>query len=148
MESTDWLYRGDGMTAAPPRWTLRIVLGVFYAAFGIFHLAATASFMPIMPSWVPSPFLVVQFTGVCEILGGIGLILPFTRRISGIMLAAYAVGVFPANLHHAFDHVTVPGLPSSWWYHAPRLALQPVLVWAALLAGGVIDWPFRTAPGR
>lgn len=131
------------MTTTGARWPPRIVLGVFYAAFGVFHLAATASFMPIMPAWVPAPFLVVQFTGVCEVFGGIGLILPATRRISGIMLAAYAVGVFPANLHHALDHVTVPGLPSSWWYHGPRLALQPVLVWAALYAGGVVSWPFR-----
>jgi uncharacterized membrane protein len=72
---------------------------------------------------------------------------PIARRFSGVMLAIYAVCVFRANLHHAFDHVVAPGLPSSWWYHAPRLAFQPVLVWAALFAGGAIDWPWkRTAP--
>ena len=38
-----------------------------------------------------------------------------------------------------------PPLPDSWWYHAPRLALQPVLVWWALFAGGVADWPLRGA---
>jgi uncharacterized membrane protein len=79
-------------------------------------------------------------------LGAAGLWLPITRRLSGIMLALYAVCVFPANLHHALDHVTVPGLPSSWWYHGPRLAMQPVLVWAALFAGGVLTWPFERRP--
>ena len=74
--------------------------------------------------------------------------MPRTRWLAGLMLAIYAVCVFPANLHHALDHVTVPGLPSSWWYHAPRLAFQPVFVWWALYAGGVIDWPFRRARRR
>ena len=59
-------------------------------------------------------------------------------------MALYAVAVFPANLHHAFNNVIVPGLPSSWWYHAPRLAFQPVFVWWALYVGGVVDWPFRS----
>jgi uncharacterized membrane protein len=59
------------------------------------------------------------------------------------MLALYAICVFPANIKHAFYGVDVPQLPSSWWYHGPRLLAQPVLVWWALYAGGVVDWPFR-----
>jgi hypothetical protein len=51
---------------------------------------------------------------------------------------------FPANLHPAFNNVTIPGLRSSWCYHAPRLLFQPVFAWWALYAGGVIDWPFRS----
>ena len=142
--------------AAPPAWAsvtrrvragaaVRQPLSLFYFLFGCLHLAFVGSFLPIMPDWVPNPADVIVFTGVCEILGAIGLLIPVTRRLSGVMLALYAVCVFPANLHHAFDHVSVPGLPSSWWYHAPRLALQPVLIWAALFAGGAIDWPWRGA---
>jgi hypothetical protein len=33
------------------------------------------------------------------------------------------------------------GLPLA--YHIPRQFLQPVLIWAALWAGHVIDWPSR-----
>ena len=33
------------------------------------------------------------------------------------------------------------GLPLA--YHLPRLAAQPLIVWAALWAGGVTDWPLR-----
>jgi uncharacterized membrane protein len=43
------------------------------------------------------------------------------------MLAPYAVCVFPANVKHAFKNVQLPQLPSSWWHHGPRLALQPVI---------------------
>ena len=123
-------------------------LALLYVSFGGLHLAAADKFLPIMPDWVPFPREVVLFTGACEIAGGVGLLLPRSRRLAGVMLALYAVGVFPANLHHALDGVDVPGLPSSWWYHAPRLAFQPVFVWWALWAAGVIDWPFASAPAR
>ena len=128
------------------RAVLRWLLAAIYIAFGVVHLRSAPGFLSIMPAWVPYPLEVVLFTGVCEILGGLGLLVPRLRWISGVMLALYAVCVYPANLHHAFGQVAVGGLPSSWWYHGPRLAFQPVFVWWALFAGGVIDWPFRRRP--
>ena len=121
----------------------RALLAAIYLAFGLFHLLAADRFLPIMPPWVPFPREVILFTGACEVAGGVGLMIARLRRAAGIGLALYAVAVFPANLHHALDGVRVPGLPSSWWYHAPRLAFQPVFVWWALYAGEAIDWPFR-----
>lgn len=112
------------------------ILGPFYALFGVFHLVAVHSFLPIMPSWVPAPALIIQLTGIAEIAGGLGLLIPRLRKWAGLGLALYAIGVFPANLHHAFGGVHVPGLPDSWWYHGPRLLMQPVLVALALWAGG------------
>jgi len=56
------------------------------------------------------------------------------------------VCVFPANIKHAFEGIVVPPVSDSWWYHGPRLALQPVLVWLALFSSGVIDWPFGKRP--
>jgi uncharacterized membrane protein len=123
----------------------RILLGllsVAYGSAGVLHVAIPDKFLLITPDWVPFPRAVVIGTGVCEIAGAVGLLVPRTRRLAGVMLALYAVCVYPANLKHAFDHVAVPGLPSSWWYHGPRLAFQPVFVWWALFCAGVIDWPF------
>jgi uncharacterized membrane protein len=120
------------------RWAMTLV----YVAFGILHLRFANDFLPIVPPLLPFPREIVLFTGVCEIAGGLGLLIPATRRWAGGALALYAVCVFPANLYHAFGHVTVPGLPSSWWYHGPRLLFQPVFVWWALWAGEAIDWPF------
>jgi hypothetical protein len=51
--------------------------------------------------------------------------------------------VFPANIKHAIEHVRLPPAPDSWWYHGPRLALQPVLVWWAVFCAEVVDWPFK-----
>ena len=127
------------MSARPAaRWLLTGV----YVFIGWVHLTHADAMLPIMPAWVPWPRQVILATGVCEWLGAAGLCLPPVRRLAGVMLALYAVCVFPANLHHALDHVVVHGLPSSWWYHGPRLLFQPVFVWWALWAGEVIDWPF------
>jgi uncharacterized membrane protein len=130
------------------RLALRVLLALFYAVAGLVHLRAPEAFLPIVPDWVPFPRETVLITGVCELAGAAGLFIPRLRVAAGVALALYALCVFPANLKHAFENVAVPGLPSSWWYHAPRLALQPVLVWAALWASGAIDWPFRRRRSR
>ena len=122
---------------------MRWALALFYSVGGVVHLRSPDAFLPIVPDWVPMARDVVLITGVCELAGAAGLLTPRLRKAAGAMLALYAVCVFPANLKHAFYDVQVPGLPTSWAYHAPRLALQPVLVWWALYCSGVIAWSFR-----
>lgn len=130
---------GQGTDArAGMRWVMIAV----YAGIGIVHLTSTDKFLPIMPDWVPEPRLVVIVTGLCEIAGALALTTRRLRRLAGIMLALYAVCVFPANVKQALDHIAIPPIPDSWWYHGPRFAMQPVMVWWALYAVHVIDWPF------
>jgi uncharacterized membrane protein len=125
---------------------MRWIMAGFYTLAGIAHLALTDKFLPIVPDWVPSPRAVVLATGICEIAGSIALLSTRLRRLAGLMLALYAVCVFPANIKHAIAGIHLPPVPDSWWYHGPRLALQPVLVWWALFCAGVIDWPWRAKP--
>lgn len=131
------------MQAGPGRIAMRWILTLFYAAAAYIHLAKPMTFMPVMPDWVPAPYQVIQFTGLCEAAGAIGLMIPRTRWLAGFMLALYAICVFPVNIKHAMYGPAIMGLPNMWLYHGPRLLLQPVLVWWALYVGGVIDWPFR-----
>lgn len=125
------------------RSVLRGLLALAYAAVGVIHLKSPGGFLPIVPDWVPWPRQVILVTGLCEIAGAVALMTSRLRWIAGVMLAAYAVCVYPANIKHAVDHVAIGGTRLGWWYHAPRLAFQPVIVWWALFAGRVIDWPFR-----
>jgi uncharacterized membrane protein len=125
------------------RSALRLVLAAFYFIAGCFHLYATAGFVSIVPDWVPYPTEVVIFTGACEVIGALALLTRRLRSLAGVMLALYALCVFPANIKHAIEHIPVAGVTLGWTYHAPRLAFQPVLIWAALFCGGLIDWPFR-----
>lgn len=132
------------------RFGLRIGLGLLFALIGAVHVLDPDTLLPIMPDGVPYPRFVIVATGLCEWLGCIGLMVPSLRRFAGMGLALYAVCVFPANVKQALDHIHVAGLPDSWWYHGPRLACQPLLVWAPLFASGAVDWhwPFRAASAR
>ncbi len=125
---------------------MRWMMAGFYVSAGIFHLAMPGKLVPIVPDWVPFPVQTVLVTGICEMAGGLALLTARTHRLAGVMLALYAVCVFPANIKHAIEGIDLPPVPSSWWYHGPRLALQPVLVWWALFNSGAIDWPLGKAP--
>jgi uncharacterized membrane protein len=120
----------------------RILLAIFYLGAGILHLVSPRGFLAITPDWVPFPHFIVAFTGIAEIAGAVGLLIPQLRKCAGIGLALYALCVWPANFNHAINGISVGGEALGWWYHAPRLAFQPVLIWLALWAGQVIDWPF------
>lgn len=125
------------------RMVMRWIMAAFYLAAGMVHLFHAPAFLPIMPDWVPAPETVILGTGACEIAGAFGLLTQRWRWWAGVMLALYAVCVFPANIKHAVEGIEVPQLPSSWWYHGPRLAAQPIVVWWALFCAEVVDWPFR-----
>ncbi len=127
----------------PIRASLRFVLFAFYLAAGALHFMATDKMLAIMPPGIPFPGAVVVLTGICEVAGAIGLLSKPTRWWAGVMLAIYALCVWPANIYQGLWQVHVPPLPDSWWYHGPRIAFQPVLIWCALFAGQVLDWPFR-----
>lgn len=129
------------------RIVLRWVLGLAYLAVGIIHLRSPRGFVAITPSWVPDVPLVIALTGMAEIAGAVALLLvPQLRKAAAIGLALYAICVFPANINQAIHDIPVSGQHLGWWYHGPRLLFQPVLVWWALWAGAVIDWPFRRRP--
>jgi uncharacterized membrane protein len=130
------------LTRAITRW----VLAAFFVAAGIGHLAVPEPFLKITPDWVPFAPQVIFVTGLCELVGAAALVARplrlWIRTWAGIALALYALCVWPANIKQALDHIVLPHIPDSWWYHGPRLAMQPVIIWAALFSAGVVDWPF------
>lgn len=132
------------MIRAAARW----VLALAYAVAGYFHLAAPASFLRIMPPWVPGPEAVVAVTGIAELLGAAGLAQPWSgkvRRAAAWGLALYALCVWPANFHHLALDLARPDHGWGLAYHIPRLLAQPLIIWAALWAGEATDWPFARA---
>ena len=74
----------------------------------------------------------VYISGVVEILLGMGLFWPDTRRLAGYGLAALLVAVFPANIYMAIANIHPPGVVISPWILWARLPLQSVLIWWVL----------------
>lgn len=91
----------------------------------------------MVPPWVPDPKRAVWVTGLLEILGAIGLVLPEMRRLAGICLIAFLVAVFPANIHAAKTGVLLGERPvTPLWVRGP---IQAVLI---LLLAWTITAPY------
>jgi|SRR5215469_7075776 len=108
-----------------------------YALAVTFIFTATAHFNKMkhdlarmIPDYFPHPLLLVYFTGVLELLGAAGLLLPQFRRIAGICLIALLVGMFVANVNAAQRGVTLRGKPPTpLWLRAPMQAFFIALLW-------------------
>ena len=112
---------------------LRWVLTVFMVGAGVNHFVNPAPYLGMMPAEIPAGWhlALVDISGVAEALGGLGLILPQTRRLAAWGLIALFVAVFPANLNMAVNHLPLGTSPVPQWALWARLPLQLVLIaWA------------------
>ena len=70
-----------------------------YIIVGILHFTHEAFFVSMMPPYLSFHVELVWLSGVFEILGGVGLLVPKTRRFSSYGLIALLIAVYPANIH-------------------------------------------------
>lgn len=112
---------------------LRWVLTVVFVGAGANHFINPAPYIGMMPAELPTSTHVplVYVSGVCEMLGGLGLILPTTRRLAAWGLIALLLAVFPANVNMAINHLPLGDKVVPAWALWGRLPLQAVLIaWA------------------
>lgn len=111
---------------------LKYVLGVFMMGVGVLHFVSPRGFEKIVPKWLPAPKALVYISGVFEILGGLGLMIPFSQRFSAWGLVALYLAVFPANVNMAVNEIQLSKQqPLPVWTLWARLPLQFVLIaWA------------------
>jgi uncharacterized membrane protein len=84
----------------------------------------------MIPSYFPRPLLIVYVTGVLELLGAAGLMLPLSRRLAGICLIALLVGMFVANVNAARRGITLRGQPPTpLWLRVPMQVFFIALLW-------------------
>lgn len=105
------------------------LMGVLYVAAGINHFLNEPFYTKMMPAGLPYPVELVYISGVIEILLGIGLFFPFSRRISAIGIVLLLIAVFPANVNMALHYKDwSTGSPLPFYL---RLPIQVLLIWWA-----------------
>jgi uncharacterized membrane protein len=101
---------------------------------GIAHFAFTATEMRIVPDWIPWPRATVLVSGVLELAGAAGLLVPRLRRLAAWGLIALTLAVTPANVSMLQHADRFPGVPVIAL--VLRLPLQLLLLWAIWRAAG------------
>jgi uncharacterized membrane protein len=115
---------------------LRELCGPVFVGAGALHFVIPQVYARIVPPYLPAPEALVYASGVAEIAGGAGLMIPSQRRRAGWWLIATLAAVFPANLHmalHPEDFSEVPGGEKAL---KARLPLQLVFIAWVLSAMG------------
>ncbi len=106
----------------------RDLVGPIFVIAGALHFVVPHVYRRIMPPYIPAPMAMVYASGVAEIAGGAGMMIPGRRRVAGWWLIATLIAVFPANLHmalHADEYRELPGGAPALW---ARLPLQAVFI--------------------
>lgn len=122
-------------------WVLRGLVALIFVGMGINHFRPRAArgMARIIPprmrrDGLLKPLNLVYFTGVCEILGGVGILLPWTRLPAALALTAFLIAVFPAN-DYASQHPEKFGRAAiPFW---PRFVAQLAIITLVLLAGSL-----------
>lgn len=111
------------------RTLFRFLAAAAFVSVGVLHFTHEAVFLSIMPPWIPASLhrACVLVSGVAEIAGGIGLLVPSTRKAAGWGLLLLLVAVFPANLHMAITGAALGDLPANPVGNWVRLPLQLVI---------------------
>lgn len=122
-------------------WVLRGALALTFAGMGISHFVP--SVRRTMRAMIPPALrsraaVLVAFTGLCEIAGGIGIVLPWQlagaewmRWLVGFLLVAFLIAVFPANAYAAAHPERFGRAAFPFW---PRYLFQLLLILLVVLA--------------
>lgn len=113
----------------------RGLCGPVFVLAGTLHFARPRWYEAIMPPYLPRHRELVYASGAAEIAGGLGVMVPRTRRWAGGWLVATLVAVFPANVHMALHPEQFPKAPGGRAGLLLRLPFQAVFIAWARAAG-------------
>ena len=133
------------------RAALLLLASLFFLFAGVSHFTSPGFFVSIMPPYLPAHLELVYLSGVFEILGGLGVLLPATRRWAGWGLLALLVAVYPANVHMALNPESFVAEGTPLWALYLRLPFQFVFmawVWWATKPEAPDLRPEPAAPAR
>jgi uncharacterized membrane protein len=119
-------------TRAKIRAGFRIFQGLVYIGAGLNHFITPSFYHRIMPPYMPAHSLLINISGVAEIILGAMLIIPKTTKLGAWGLIALLIAVWPANIHMALNPAQFADLGG------------PVFLWirAAVMQIGLMLWAY------
>lgn len=121
------------------RWrdATRVGLAVMFAFTGSTHFTAMKhDYAAMIPPPLAGQLWVIHVTGLLEIAGAIGLLVPKTRMLAGICLCLLLLALFPANVHAALNAINFRGKPPTniWLRTLVQLVFLGATWWSTIVA--------------
>ena len=114
--------------------------GLFFIYVGVMHFVDTEWFNPIVPPWLGWPAFWVILSGIFEVVVGIALLIPKTRRNAALASALLLIAVYPANMYMWIYNVELgDGTSLTQVGHIYRLCAQIAGVMASF-------WIYKITP--
>lgn len=111
------------------------LIGFIFVMAGILHFLKPGMYVKIMPDYIPWHRAMIYISGVAEIAGGIGMLIPELRYAAAIGLILLLLAVYPANIDMTVEAYKKYGLTAYTWILIFRLPLQFVLIYWVYWAG-------------
>ena len=111
---------------------LALIYGVPFILVGIEHFRDPQKFVDIVPKYMPFALFLVYLTGVIEVVGGLGIIYPETREITGRLMVLFLIAIYPANFNMWINDIPYNGTRLTTQGHLVRLSVQFLLIFGAL----------------
>lgn len=122
------------------RWSwgtsLRVALAAMFVLTGGAHFYGPLrdDMIRMVPPVFPRPDLVVTLTGVAELAGAIGLLIPRTAPWAAGCLTVLLLAMFPANVYAALRGISFDGAPPE---PLVQRTLEQVVYLAATIAAAI-----------
>ena len=129
------LLRGAGLLGVERLSSWRVAgrgaLVIMFLFTGTSHFTSMKyDFAAMIPPPLPNDLWVIYLTGVLEIAGAVGLLIPRTRKLAGICLVLLLVSLFPANVYAALSEIPLRGEAATpLWIRTPMQLLYIGMVW-------------------
>ena len=110
---------------------LTIVMAIGMILAGATHFLRTRIYLRIVPEFFPLRILIIQLSGLIELLAGLGLLIPAFRSKAALVVLILMIGFLPLHIWDVFRERPAMGSKTNAWI---RLVLQFLLIgWAWLI---------------
>jgi uncharacterized membrane protein len=112
-----------------PTTRARVGLSLFFIFTAMGHFITTEEMSAMLPSSVPYRIEIIYLTGILQLLGATGVWIPRLMKLTGFCLILMLIGLLPANIYSAINHIDLGGHGSGPAYLLVRVPFQFFVIW-------------------
>jgi uncharacterized membrane protein len=114
--------------AVAPRTRAKVGVSLLFLITSVGHFVRPEAMAEMLPTWVPARVLIIQVTGVLELLGAIAIWIRPVARLAGACLIVMLIGVLPSNIYAAMNYVPFGGHGAGPVYLLVRVPFQALII--------------------